>query len=89
MNSGRSVGLHADAGRNKHPKARTRSLKLEMVDHIDQKQCDARLMADMACGLFHALGSRCGGGSAGSFLRFSRASTSFIVNWLADSSSSR
>ncbi len=28
MTSGRAVGFHADAGRNKHPKARTRSLKI-------------------------------------------------------------
>jgi len=61
--------------------------ELEMIDHIDEKERDARFMADVASGLFHDLGSRWGAGTAGVILRLSRAATSFIVNWLPDSRS--
>ncbi len=62
--------------------------KLEMIDYIDEKERDARLMADIARALFHDVGNRWAAGTAGGFLRFKRASTSFIVNWLPDSRSS-
>ena len=61
--------------------------KLEMIDHVNENEREAGFMTDMARCFFHDLGSRWGGGMAGGFFFFSRAKTSFIVNWLADSRS--
>jgi len=38
-----------------------------MIDHVDEKERDARFMVDIARGLFHDLGSRWGAGTAGIF----------------------
>ena len=59
------AGLLLQAGKRRRNRERLAEdvfsvRKLEMIDHIDEEERDARFMADIARGLFHDLGSRWG-----------------------------